>query len=402
MPATTSVLPTRFVYRLSPVNMRRGLGVVLVSLAVLGILGALGTDSLAETMLEDLQRQPAWALALGVLGTVALTALIARIYAMAKDSWLIVDSEGIRCSPHRHHGPRNWLRRDWQLPWSDIDKAVVQRPGPKSQHLQPWINTTLTLESSRGQHDLALLLWDPAEEPLDRPGLMVFRPGKRLHELTESHPLIGYLEQRGIEVEYKALGFTGRWGMGKPAVNGPGPEAGDGPVDLLSFRSLVSMLSLMAVLAVAAALHYLALPPIRPLWTPNHGVLVLAASAVLLAGSVLPRAAPVRERTIVALLLGVSVGLLGHPLWVRVEAMTAGSPQAADYIVEAPGRFQPVDDRLPPLDLADLGVPEYWNSLSEGAVHPFELQRIDDERYILRLGPLFERTRAYYAVTEID
>src|SRR5699024_3852490 len=252
-------------------------------------------------------------------------------------------------------------------------------------------------ESGQQEYAMALLLWDPVGEPLKRPDLMAFRSGGRLHELTESHPLIQHLKRRGIEVEYRTLGFRGRLGMAKPSRKRPKARPGDAPVDLLNFRSLIIMLVLTAVLALAAALHFVALAPIRPLWSPDFGSLALAAGVVFLAGAILSHPAPLRERLVVALLLGASVGLLAHPLSVRVAAMTAASPQTADYIMEAPGKFQPIDADLPTLDLSDLDVHEYWRSLSPGAAHPFDLQRVDEERYILRLGPLFERTRAFYA-----
>jgi hypothetical protein len=396
MSATTSILPTRFRYRLSPVNMRRGLWIVLASLALLLAIGGFASESLAETILEDLQKQPAWALAAALIGSVALVVFVARIYSMARDSWLVVDSEGIRCSPHRHHGPRSWLRHDWQLPWSAIDKAVVQRPTASAHHVQSWINTTLTLESDQGRHDLPLLLWDPVDDPLDRPELMNFRPGKRLHAMTESHPLIRHLEQRGIEVEYQRLGFRGRWGMGKPSADRPQTASGEAPVDLLTFKSLVVMLSLMGILGVAAGLHFMALPPIRALWSPSYGALALAGSVVAAAAALASRSAPVRERTVVALMLGLTAGLVAHPLVVRFQALTGEEARPVDYIVQAPGRFQPVDAGNPALDLSDLDVPEYWNSLSAGEIHRFDLQQVDEDRFILRLGPLFERTRSFY------
>ena len=387
---------SRFRYRLSPVNMRRGLWVVLGSLFVLLALGALASESLAETMLEDLQQQPAWALGLAVVGIVVLAALLVRIAAMARDAWLVVDNEGIRCSPHKHHGPRQWLRHDWQLPWSQIERAVVQRPGEKSHHLQSWINTTLTLESPRGAHDLALLQWEPADDPLDRPEMTAFRPGRALHALTESHPLIRHLEQRGIEVVYRPLGFRGRWGMGKSSSDRPDAQDSEAPVDILAYKSLVIMLSIMGVLGIAAAAHFTVLSSIRPLWSPDYGLLVLAGTAVFALGAMLSRAAPIRERTIVALLLGASVGLLAPPLSVRLQSVTGDEPLVADYIVDAPGRFQPVQADYPALDLSDLDIAEYWNSMPELAVHAFELQRVAEDRYILRLDPLFEQTRAFY------
>jgi len=364
---------------------------------MLSLLGMLASESLAETIIDDLQQQPGWALALALVGIAALTVLIVRIVRMAGESWLVTDSDGIRCSPHKHHGPRKWLRHDWQLSWRDIERAVVERPGPKAQHIQNWINVTLSLESRQGQHDLALLLWEPVDAPLDRPDLMTFRPGKRLHELTETHPLIRHLEQRSIPVEYRAIGLRGRWGLGKPAEDRPDVDGADVPVDLLTHKALVVMLSLMGVIGVAAALHFTLLPPIRPLWSPNFGMLVLAAAVVFVAAAILSGSAPVRERTAVALMLGAMVGSFGYPLSVRMQSMTADAPVTADYIVEEAGRFEPVDERHPALDLTDLDIPEYWNSLALGELHPFDLQRVDEDRYILRLAPLFDRTRAFYS-----
>ncbi|RFF27921.1 MULTISPECIES: hypothetical protein [unclassified Wenzhouxiangella] len=400
MSSSTSVLPTRFRYRLSPVNMRRGLWVVLGSFAVLLLVGELVSGDLFSEILEDLLNQPAWALALGSVASLALIVLIARIVSMAKDAWLVVDTEGIRCSPHKYHGPRTWLRHNWQLPWSAIERAVVRHPGPKAHHVQNWINTTLTLESAQGRHDLGLLHWDPVDDPLDRPDLMAMRPGKQLHALAETHPLVRHLEQRDIEVEFESLGLRGRWGMGKPAADRPNAKNDDAPVDLMQFKSLVLMLSLMGAIGVAAALHFMVLPPIRALWSPNYGLSVLLASLVLVAGALLASAAPVRERTIIALLLGLMSGLLFHPLSVRWQALTGPPAEPADYIVEAPGRFQPVDARHPAMDLSDLNIPEYWASLSAGDVQPFDLQTAGGDRYILRLDSLFERTRDFYGRRE--
>lgn len=397
MPGSSAVLPSRFRYRLSPVNMRRGLWVALGALAALFVLAELVSGDLFAEILQGVQKQPIWVLALALGGTVALIVLIGRIVSMAKEAWLLVDSDGIRCSPHPHHGPRTWLRHDWQVSWSAVERAIVRRPGPKAQHVQNWINTTLILETSQGRHDLALLHWDPVDDPLERPDLLTMRPGRQLYELTETHPLVRHLEQRDIDVEFDALGVRGRLGMDKPAADRP--DAGDdgGPVDIMAFGWLVIMLSVMGLLGVAAAAHFTVMPSIRALWPPPYGLLALAGSAVFVLGALLSRSAPVRERTIIALLLGTTVGALAHPLSVRLHSMTGDDPVTVDYIVEAPGIFHPVDANHPVLDLSDLNIPEYWNSLSAGAMHPFELQTVDEDRYVLRLDPLFERTRAHYS-----
>lgn len=401
MAVSSGVLPTRFRYRLSPVNTRRGLWVVAASLVPLLILVTLAADaSLAETIIEDLRAQPPWAVALVVIGIVLLALMMVRIASMARDAWLVTDSEGIRCSPHRHHGP-GWLRHDWQLSWSGIDKAIVQRPGPRSHRLQSWFFTTLTLESEGQRYDLALLNWEPVDEPLERPDIMALRPGKRLHRLTETHPLIRHLEQRDIPVEYRPLGFRSRWGLNRPKADQSDTE-GEVPVDLLSFPSLAIMLALTCVLGVAVALHFTVLPPIRALWSPNYGVLVFVGCTVFALAVLLSRAAPARERTVVALLLGITVALLAHPLTARFLAVTGEDPVRVEYLIDAPGRFQPIDARHPDLDLSDLDIPEYWNSLSGDAVHPFELQAVGEGRYILRLDHLFERTRSFYSNMAAD
>lgn len=401
MAVASGVLPTRFRYRLSPVRMRRGVWVVVACMVPLLILITLAADaSLVETILEDIRAQPVWAVALVVIGIVLLALMMVRIASMARDAWLVTDSDGIRCSPHRHHGP-GWLRHDWQLPWSSIDKAIVQRPGPKSHRLQSWFFTTLTLESKGRRYDLALLNWEPLDEPLERPDIMALRPGKRLHRMTETHPLILHLEQRDIPLEYRPLGFRSRWGLDKPRADRSDRD-GEVPVDLLSYPSLAIMLALTGGLGVAAALHFTVLPSIRALWPPNYGMLALAACTVFALAAMLSRAAPVRERTVVALLLGVTVGLLAHPLSVRLHSLTSDDPALAEYLVESPGRFRPLDVRHPPIDLSDLDIPEYWNSLSEDAVHPFELQAVGEGRYILRLDRLFERTRAFYSDMAAD
>ncbi len=402
MPARPSVLPSRFRYRLSPVNMRRGLWLALGSLAILVVLSGMASGNPFTDMLDDLRRQPAWALAMATLGVVVLAMLLGRIVAMTRDAWLVVDSEGFRCSPPRQHGPRNWLRHEWQLPWSAIERAIVRRPGPGAHNIQNWVHTTLTLETTQGRHDMALLNWDPADDPLDRPGLMTWRPGRRLHELTETHPLVEHLTSRGIEVAFEGLGVRERLGLARPAADRPAAADSEGPVDILAYKSLVIMLAILGALGIAAAAHFTMLPPIRALWSPAYAALVLAGCVVFVLGALLPRSAPVRERTVIALLLGAAVGALAHPLTVRLQSMTGEEPATVEYILETPGQFRPVNARHPTLNLRDLNIPEYWSSLAPGETHPFDLQPIAEGRSILHLDPLFERTRAYYENTERD
>jgi hypothetical protein len=218
--------------------------------------------------------------------------------------------------------------------------------------------------------------------------------------LTESHPLIAHLERRGIPVEYRALSSREKWSADRPVIDRAKLERSQAPVDLLTFRPLVIMLAAAAVAGLAAALHFTLLPPIRPLWSPDHGALLLAGSGVFVAGAALSNSVPVRERTVVALLLGATVALLAHPLYARVLSLTGEEPFTADYVVEAPGRFAPIDPNHPALDLRDLDIDAYWASLPSGTLHAFELQQVGEERFILRLETLFERTRAFFSSRE--
>lgn len=396
MTVSTSTLPARFRYRLSPVNMRRGLWIVIGSLLILLALGFFASDSLGQTLLDDLRQQPAWALAMVAVGSVALALLIGRIVRMASQAWLMVDADGIRCAPHPHHGSRHWLRHEWQLPWSAVERAVIRRPGENAQHVQNWINTTLTLETSDGHYNLPLLLWDPAGEALDRPELTSFRPGKALHALTETHPLVAHLEQRNVEVVYRPLNWRGRWGMGRPDEQAAKAADGRGPVDLLAHPALVVMLSLMGALAVTAFLHFTVMPPIRALWSPDWGLIALVGSLVFAIAALGPGRAPARERTVVGLLLAVTVAGLWYPLSVRALSLFGDEPQTVSYIVDEPGRFVGLEPAYPAVDLRDLDIPEYWRTLRPGEAYSLELQRVGESRWVLRLGPLFDRTRAFF------
>ena len=331
----------------------------------------------------------------------ALAVLIGRIVQQARAAWLMVDADGIRCSPHPHHGPRTWLRSDWQLPWSAIDRAVVERPGANVHHIYSWMNTTLTLESDQGAHRMALLHWDPVDETLDRPDLMALRPGKRLHPLTETHPLIRHLEQRGIEVDYRKPDLRALLGMSK-SDDAPETHRDDGPVDLMTFKSLVVLLGLAGAVGIAIVAHLMLLPPIRALWSPPWAAMALAGGLVFAGGMLLARAAPARERSVVALLLALAVGASWHPLTVRVQSALGEVPRAVEYTSVRSGHFQPAEPDYPTLDLSDLGVPEYFENLEADQPHAFELQDLGDDRYVLHLATLFERTREFYAAVELS
>lgn len=400
MQSTQSI--QRFRYRLSPVRLKGGLWLIVFLFAVMIGAAALASDDFPAELGQALRSIPAWAGVLAIVAVAALAFLATRMVQMARDAWLIADGDGIRCSPHRHHGPRAWLRCDWELPWSDIERAEVQRPGPGARQAQSWFYTTLTLASARGDYRLGLLQWDPVDEPLDRPDLMAFRPGRKLHALTESHPLIGHLESRGIEVEYRRMGLRDLLALGRPGADRPVADDGDAPVDLMAHPPLVAMLALMVVLATAAVLHFTLLPPIRPLWSPHLAAVLLIGTLVFAASALLARSAPVRERTIVALLLGGLVAGLWHPLSVRVQSMLGEQAETVIYHASESGRFRPADAAFPELDLSDLDIPEYWDSLTPGSSHPFELQPVGDGDYILHLDSLFERTRLFYGATESD
>lgn len=390
----------RFRYRLIPARTHRGLWVIAFSLGLVVVVAAMTSDDFPAQLQEAVRSMPVWAGMLGIVGVAVLVFFIARTMQMAREAWLIADGAGIRCSPHKHHGLRAWLRHDWELPWSAIDRAVVLRPGPRARHAHSWFATTLTLESPHGAYKLGLLQWDPVDEPLDYPDLMAFRPGRKMHALTQSHPLIHHLESRGIEVEFRRMGLRDFFALGKPAAHRPDADDEDVPVDLLTYPSLVVMLSLVVGLGAAATLHFTVLPPIRPLWSPAVAGLALAGGVAFAGGSLMARSAPVRERTVVALLLGAVVAALWHPLSVRVHSLLGERPETATYLAAEAGQFRPLDPGLPDLDLSDIDIPEYWDSLAPGDSHPFALQPVGDDGYILHLDPLFERTRAFYSAMD--
>lgn len=132
-------------------------------------------------------------------------------------------------------------------------------------------------------------------------------------------------------------------------------------------------------------------------WSVRWDVPFAVTGAVaVLASSQLGRGAPSRERLAVGALTVVALVAAAHPATLRLNAATA-EPETVAYVSLGTGRFEPPDDRLPPIDLSTLGVPEYWARYARGAEHEFTLLRGTAGFYQLALRPVYERTRRFYS-----
>lgn len=152
----------------------------------------------------------------------------------------------------------------------------------------------------------------------------------------------------------------------------------------------------MVVLGSAAALHFVVLDPIRPLWAPQPGPLLLVGAGVFAVAALVAHRAPVRERMALALLLGALSAALFHPFHARALVLAAGSSETVSYQLIEAGRFRSLDADYPAMNLSNIDIPEYWRSLAPDSDHEFEIYSLGNDRYVLDLAALYERTRAFY------
>lgn len=392
---------THFHYRLSPVRLGRGLGVAALGILILIVAAELLIDG-APGLLDGLGKLPPATVLVVLIGMGALIGLLVFVKRQAADAYLTVDDQGLECRPHRYHGARYWTRTRWRSEWQSIQRVLIYRPESKAASIQSWMMATMVVHTDQEEYRLGYMHWEPEGQALDRPDLTAWRVGKRLSALSESHPLIKLLQGRGIPVRFEPLNFRAMRKLSRGPRQRPARLDQEAPVDLLSYRSLQLMLGACLVLVLAAAMHYILLPPLRPLWSPEYGVAVFAGALVCMAGFFMATRPPVRERAVVAVLLGALVGALWHPLSLRTSVLWQGESETVAYRFQSPGRFEPPAPGFPDVILDDLDIPEYWESLGPGEEHEFVLIRISGERFVLSLTEFFDRTSEFYAGLEDD
>ncbi len=393
-------LPTvRLCYRLNPMEVRGSLIVLAVGLplAIGALLIMLPGESAWQALEETIAEVPTaiWlALPLAVVGSLALFAFYRR---QAQEAWMEFDDAGIRCRPPGHHGRRFWTRHEWQVRWEEIHSATLYRPATNSNEPQHWASTTLALETSTGSFRLGLLHWDCATDPLDRPGLLAGRKlGAQFEALISRHPLVGALEHKQIELQREATGWAASRQLSRQVKRQHAEAEAAGHVDLLTYPSAQVVLGLILLAGVLAFFHFTLLPPLRALWPAPVATALFAGTLAGVGAWQLTRRMPGRERSALSVMLAVVVALCWHPLSVRTEVLLNGEPESVVYTVTEHGLFHPVDSRFPALNLADLNVGEFFDSLEPGSDFEFTLIRTANGRYALSLAELYERTRTFY------
>lgn len=392
---------TRFRYRLSPVRVS-GL-IVIIAIGTLLLLPSLyflvpdGSESASEVVPTSML----WVMIAAGAGVALLIGFYRR---QASQAVLVSDHRGIRCRPPVHHGQRVWTRHEWRLEWEEIDRVVIYRPSGNARHLQSWMMTTLVMQAGSREYRTGLLHWDPEEGELDRPHATSWGMGDLFHPLTENHPLIRTMREQGIAVDYQPLDYRALRRMKRGARRQRAEAESHGYIDLFAYPSLVLMLGLVGLLAVAAIAHFVVLPPLQPLWVSGYGVAAAIAAGVFVAAVLavqrIGRRVPAREAVVVALLLSVGIGLSWNPLSLRFDVLVNGERETVLYRYAGEAVFEPVETAYPVVELENLDVAEYFESLENGSRHEFVLIRTGPGRFVLSLREFFEKTRAFYSAAD--
>ncbi len=395
-----SYVPTRRLnYRLSPVELGGsfwllGVGLPLAIAALVIMLpGETAWQALEETVAEI--PTAIWMiLPLAVIGSLALLAFYRR---QAQEAWLELDDTGIRCRPPGHHGRRFWTRHEWRLRWDEIHSATLYRPASSANEPQHWVNTTLALDTTTGSYRLGPLHWECATDPMDRPGLLAGRKlGKRFDALLRQHPLVSALEHKQVDLQHEASSWRAGRKLSRQNHRQQAEAEAAGHIDLLAYPSARIVLGVMLLAAVLALFHFMLLPPLRALWPMPVTTALLAGTLAGIGAWQLTRRMPGRERSALSVMLAVVVALCWHPLGTRTDVLLNGEPEPVTYTVAERGLFNPIDSRYPTLNLTDLNIDEFFDSLEPGSDFEFILVRTGNERYALSLAELYEHTRAFY------
>jgi len=277
---------------------------------------------------------------------------------------------------------------DWQVGWEEIRCVHVIPPRRKAKlrgrrgaaQRLGWYR--LAVDTDRRTVRLNPFPWFVRGGPDHRLGLREISALGRadIEQALERTPLVQALRARGFEIVEAEAGTSSA------------PDAG---FDLARHPGMLALLAVLfaaggyALVDIAFTGHYAPLGAIP--WWP---FLAVAVPAILLA-EMLGRGAPRAERVAVGGLAVAALVVAVYPGMLRVNAATAEA-RVVEYVATAPGRFDPPIGSLPPIDLAQPKLEDYWAQYPSGSHHPFTLLLGAGGFYQLDLAPLYVRTRAFY------
>ena len=282
----------------------------------------------------------------------------------------------------------------WRIVWSDIRAARLEcadtAPGGglmrRTAAVQALQAARLVIETDRGAIRLRPFPW--------------YVRGARDHRLgLREVSIVGRLDPRACLARSPLVRALTAQGHGPEWAEAGGGGAVAGGYDLAKHRGMVAQMVLMAVAGLYAVTDAFFLGQFRvldalPLWP-----FALVGAGAAVAVGPLGRGAPSGERVAVAALTVAALVAAVYPAMLRLNAWTA-DPVVVEYTAVAHGRFEAPGDR-PAIDLGDQRLDAYWReAVGAGGRHRFTLlQGVFGFRQV-DLGPLYERTRAFYRERE--
>ncbi len=331
-------------------------------------------------------------------GPLLLAAIMGFAVWAAGRAGLRVDANGFQCDPPLNSSVTEVTPHPWRLGWSAINRAVLYLPPARERSVIKWVKAVLCLQTGDRKYCLPLLYLDPRNAPIDR--RLPFLPSRmrrKVRTLLLEHPLLAMIEAKGVPLHVEDLDRQTRRRLKRNARKRKQEARTAGQVDLLGQPSTILLLGVLSVLGLFLAMHYMVLPPVRPLWEPALWLPVLGGVAAFLLAAVVAARVRTTERFALAAMVGVATALVWNPAELRLQLSGQGPGEVLPYVAMEPALFVPQQGDYPVIDLRDVDVPEYWNAYPAGAEHPFHVLALGQERFVLSLGPLFERTQAFYA-----
>lgn len=350
---------------------------VLFTVAMFGV-----SPHLASTFKRSMQTSKFWLSFIKdpqfYLILVAIAAFIVWIRLRLKYEKLVFTREGIRYdSPYG--GPWSILQAlqpGWMLPWSDVDKVVVQTlSAGLGKHIYRLV---IAAGKSAKQLDYPLS-WQRLPWPPGPPPRIGRQKPDEMAQLILRSPLVLVFKQHGVAVEERK-----------------GPiKVGLAGYDMSQNRGLMISVVLVFIFGlyflgdtfIAADYAYLSTPPLWPF--------VPTAVLGLWLGWRLGKTAPILEKSVVTFLLGAALAAALYPGMLRVNAFTAtGGQDVYTYTQIGAGDFSPPDAVLPPIHLHSNR--DYWGQFKNGSTHRFRVVHGALGFYQLDTGQVMDEVRDWW------
>lgn len=314
----------------------------------------------------------------------ALLALLPFIVVSNRKVWVELDSSTLKVHIPRMTGMglMGLTTGDHRIPLHSIQEIRL-RPAAAPKALTPALHhSRLEIVTARQTYRFQPYNFLRPQGPDHRMGLRdIFgKPKDKLPRLLEEAPLVQSLSA----ATGQAITAS------EPASSGPLANQ----YNLMTHKGMVAQLALLTIFGLYGVTDFVLLTDYLvlgnlPLWPFVSAGLLSAALGIRLG-----RGAPVAERLGVTALVTLAAVAATYPGLQRYSLLASPQPIAVSYQSTATALFE--HPTHPAIDQRSSHIPEYWKTVPAGSEYVFYLHEPVMGFSIVDMGPVHEKSRAFY------